>query len=45
MPEINTLLFIFITGLATGFFDSVIGAGGLILFQGLAAGGGYECHS
>ena len=30
MPEISTLLLIFITGLATGFFDSVIGAGGLI---------------
>ena len=30
MPELSTLFLIFITGLATGFFDSVIGAGGLI---------------
>jgi uncharacterized membrane protein YfcA len=30
MSEIKTVLLIFITGLATGFFDSVIGAGGLV---------------
>lgn len=30
MPEIITLLFVLLIGLVTGFFDSVIGAGGLI---------------
>lgn len=30
MSEMTTILLIFFTGLATGFFDSVIGAGGLI---------------
>lgn len=30
MPETATLLLVFIVGIVTGFFDSVIGAGGLI---------------
>ena len=30
MPEIITLLLVLLIGLVTGFFDSVVGAGGLI---------------